>query len=60
MKLKVARFTPGGANRAMPGYLKNMGPYGAHSGNHYIGPKPMGKCPTSPYRRYYTFGSTKM
>ena len=44
MKLKVARFAPPGVNRATTGFLKNMGPYGAHSGIHYISPKPMDKC----------------
>ena len=44
MKLKLAQIAPPGVNRATPGYLKNMGPYGAHSGNHYVSPKPMDKC----------------
>ena len=30
MKLRVTRFAPPGVNRATPGYLKNMGPHGAH------------------------------
>ena len=36
MKLKVARFAPPGVNRATTGFVENMGPYGAHSGIHYI------------------------
>ena len=44
MKLKVARFAPPGVNRATTGFFKNMGPYGAHSGIHYVSPKPMDKC----------------
>ena len=44
MKLNVARFAPPGVNRATSSFFLNMGPYGAHSGIHYISPKPMGKC----------------
>ena len=44
MKLKVAQFAPPGVNRATTGFLKNMGPYGAHSGIHYVSPKPIDKC----------------
>ena len=53
MKLKVARFAPPGVNRATSGFLKNMGPYGAHSGIHYISPKPMGKCYLSMEINYF-------
>ena len=38
----MARFAPPGVNRATS-FLKNIGPYGAHSGIHHISPKPMGK-----------------
>ena len=53
MKLKMARFAPPGVNRATSGFLKNMGPYGAHSGIHYISPKPMGKCYLSMEINYF-------